>query len=246
MSLNKTKIQEQDNSDEIKSEDWLQIFNSNIRFRILQLLFVYGELSLTELTKHMNKSKSALYHHLQKMINFGVVKVSREEQVRGSIMAKYYRLDEQSALNIQLISEEELKKISNPKKRLKTLESIINTYKSSISLFRKKMDILDLYTDFLEKEVQAREDSDKIQLDFQQLISDYNIGFQAQYLSEKQYKKFIEYYQDFYLKIREMIVSNDSKRDQKNGKIAERPYFVLTLIMPLKKLLDLELEEIMS
>ncbi len=246
MSPNKNKIQIQDNSDEIKSKIWLKIFNSKIKFRILQLLFVYGELSLTELRKHMNKSKPALYHHLRKMIDFGVVKVSKEEKVRGSIMAKYYKLDEQIALKIQLISDEELKKIENPKKRLKTLESMIDTYKSSISLFRKKMDILDLYTDFLEKEVQAREDSDLYHLDFQRLISDYNIEFYAQYLTKIQYTKFLEYYQDFYLKIREIIINYDYREDQKNGKIAERPYFVLMVIMPLKELLDLELEKIKS
>ncbi|MFW9998077.1 MAG: winged helix-turn-helix domain-containing protein, partial [Candidatus Odinarchaeota archaeon] len=54
------------------------ILSNEIRFRILQLLFVYGELSLTALSKHMHKSKPALHHHLQIMIDdFGVIKVSR-------------------------------------------------------------------------------------------------------------------------------------------------------------------------
>ncbi|MFX1283706.1 MAG: ArsR family transcriptional regulator [Promethearchaeota archaeon] len=38
---------------------------------ILIKLFIL--ISLTELTKHMNKSKSTLYHHLRKMINFGLI-----------------------------------------------------------------------------------------------------------------------------------------------------------------------------
>ncbi|MFX1283728.1 MAG: ArsR family transcriptional regulator [Promethearchaeota archaeon] len=243
MSPNKNKSQELANRDEVALNNLLEIFDSKIRFRILQLLFVYGELSLTDLTKHMNRSKPALYHHLQKMINLNAIKVSKEEQVRGSIMAKHYCLDEQTALKLQLISEKEINKIIDQKKRLKALENIITTYRYSISLFRKKLDMFDLYTDFLEDQLQSREDSDLFHLDFNHLISDFNIGFHAQYLTEKQYSKFLEYYQEFYSKVREMIIISDSKGSQKNGKIVERPYFVTILIMPLKKLLELELEK---
>ena len=243
MSPNKNKAQELANSEELALDYLLEIFDSKIRFRILQLLFVYGELSFTDLTKHMNKSKPALYHHLQKMINLKVIKVSKEEQVRGSILAKHYCLDEQIALQLQLISEKEINKIIDPKKRLKALENIVGSYRNSISLFRKKLDMLDLYTDFLEEQIQSREDSDLFNLNFNHLISDFNIGFYAQYLTEKQYTKFLEYYQEFYSKVREMIIIDDSKGSQKNGKIVERPYFVTMVIMPLKKLLELELEK---
>ena len=183
MSPNKNKSQELVNRDENALNNLLEIFDSKIRFRILQLLFVYGELSLTDLTKHMNMSKPALYHHLQKMINLNAIKVSKEEQVRGSIMAKHYCLDEETALKLQLISEKEINEIIDPKKRLKALENIIATYRYSISLFRKKLDMLDIYTDFLEEQLQSREDSDLFHLDFNHLISDFNIGFHAQYLS---------------------------------------------------------------
>ncbi|MFX1517374.1 MAG: winged helix-turn-helix domain-containing protein [Promethearchaeota archaeon] len=246
MSPNKSQSQELANRDEFALTNLLEILDSKIRFRILQLLFVYGELSLTDLTKHMNKSKPALYHHLQKMINLKAIKVSKEEQVRGSIMAKHYCLDEQTALQLQLISEKEIDKIIDPKKRLKTLENIVDTYRNSVSLFRKKLDMLDLYTDFLEEQLQSRDDSDMFHLDFNHLISDFNIGFHAQYLTEKQYTKFLEYYQEFYSKIREMIIIYDPKASQKNGKLVERPYFVTMLTMPLKKLLELELEKMRS
>ncbi|MFX1504682.1 MAG: winged helix-turn-helix domain-containing protein [Promethearchaeota archaeon] len=243
MSPNKNKTQELANKDDFILNDLLEIFDSKIRFRILQLLFVYGELSLTDLTKHMNKSKPALYHHLQKMINLKAIKVSKEEQVRGSIMAKHYCLEEQTALKLQLFSEKEINKIIDPKKRLKALENIISSYRYSISLFRKKLDMLDLYTDYLEEELQSREDSDLFNLDYNHLISDFNIGFHAQYLTEQQYTKFLEYYQEFYSKVREMIITYDSKGCQKNGKIVERPYFVTLVILPLKNLLELELEK---
>ncbi|MFW9904202.1 MAG: winged helix-turn-helix domain-containing protein [Candidatus Thorarchaeota archaeon] len=242
MSPNKNKSQDLANRDEFALNNLLEIFDSKIRFRILQLLFVYGELSLTDLSTYMNKSKPALYHHLQKMINLKAIKVSKEEQVRGSIMAKHYCLDEQTALNFQLISEKEINKIIDPRKRLKALENIIGSYRYSISIFRKKLDMLDLYTDFLEEQLQSREDSDLFKLDFNHLISDFNIGFHAQYLTEKQYTKFLEYYQEFYSKIREIIINYDSKDSRKNGKIVERPYFVTMVVMPMKKLLELELE----
>ncbi|MFX0117588.1 MAG: winged helix-turn-helix domain-containing protein, partial [Candidatus Hodarchaeota archaeon] len=82
MSLNNEKKLQKDFNDLINDRIRLEILESKIRYRILLLLFAYGELSLTDLSNRLNKSKPALYHHLQKMIDLGLVEVSREKQVR--------------------------------------------------------------------------------------------------------------------------------------------------------------------
>ncbi|MHA1166371.1 MAG: winged helix-turn-helix domain-containing protein [Candidatus Hodarchaeales archaeon] len=243
MSSKDGKVQRTERNDIVSTDFWVDIFTNKIRFRILQLLFVYGELSLTALSKHMHKSKPALYHHLQKMIGLGIVRVSREEHIRGSIKAKYYSLDEQVAMKIQLISEEELMRIDDPLKRLDTLKSIISTYRNSISLFRSKMDMLDLYADFLEERSRNNEESEPVDIDLQSLVIDYNVGFHAQYLTEKEYTKLMEYYQEFQSKVREILITQDSQKNQGRIKAEERPYFLITMILPLKKLLDLELKK---
>ncbi|MFX0013429.1 MAG: ArsR/SmtB family transcription factor [Promethearchaeota archaeon] len=241
MSSSKQKMPIMENN-KVKVETWLEIFGNKTLFRILQLLFVYGELNLTNLSKHMDMSKSALYHHLKKLTRAGVIKVSREKKVRGSIKAKFYALDKQTALRIQLISVDDLLKIDDPKKLLKLLKSIINTYRSSFSLFKSKINMLDCYTSFLVEKVNSCEDSSSDSFDILNLMLDYDINFHAQYLTETQYKKFIGYSHEFYTKVNEMIFTNNIEEIQEHNEPIEHPYFVLSMAMPLKKMLDLELK----
>ena len=65
---------------------------TGIRFRIWGLLKVYPELSFTELAKKLGKSKSTIHPHLQKLIELGIVEISKREHVRANIEAHYYSL----------------------------------------------------------------------------------------------------------------------------------------------------------
>lgn len=65
---------------------------TGIRFRIWGLLNVYPELSFTELAKKLGKSKSTIHPHLQKLIELGIVEISKREHVRANIEAHYYSL----------------------------------------------------------------------------------------------------------------------------------------------------------
>ncbi|MFW9948161.1 MAG: winged helix-turn-helix domain-containing protein [Candidatus Odinarchaeota archaeon] len=65
---------------------------TGIRFRIWGLLNVYPELSFTELAKKLGKSKSTIHPHLQKLIEFGIVEISKREHIRANIEAHYYSL----------------------------------------------------------------------------------------------------------------------------------------------------------
>ncbi|MFX1431618.1 MAG: helix-turn-helix domain-containing protein [Promethearchaeota archaeon] len=65
---------------------------SGIRYRIWGLLKVYPELSFTELAKKLGKSKSTIHPHLQKLIELGIVEISKKEHIRANIEAHYYSL----------------------------------------------------------------------------------------------------------------------------------------------------------
>ena len=230
-------------NNDIKVETWLEIFGNKIRFRILQLLFVYGELTLADLSKHMNMSKPALYHHLKNMMRAGVVKVFREKKVRGLIAAKFYTLDDQTALRIQLMSVEDLLKINDPQKLLKVLESIINTYRSSFALLKSNMKMLDHYTSLLVDNVCSCEDPTSDKSEILNLILDYDIGFYAQYLTKAQYDQFIEYSHEFHHKVNEMIFNEAIDEIQEHKKPPEHQYYALSMVMPLKKMLDLDFKK---
>jgi predicted transcriptional regulator len=65
---------------------------TGIRLRIWGLLNVYPELSFTELAKKLGKSKSTIHPHLQKLVELGIVEISRRKHVRANIEAHYYSL----------------------------------------------------------------------------------------------------------------------------------------------------------
>ena len=65
---------------------------AGIRLRIWGLLNVYPELSFTELAKKLGKSKSTIHPHLQKLIELGIVEISKREHIRANIEAHYYSL----------------------------------------------------------------------------------------------------------------------------------------------------------
>ena len=65
---------------------------TGIRFRIWGLLNVYPELSFTALAKKLGKSKSTIHPHLQKLVELGIVEISKREHVRANIEPHYYSL----------------------------------------------------------------------------------------------------------------------------------------------------------
>ena len=198
------------NEKDINIDLWAEIFNSNVRFRILQLLLVYDEMSLTAISKYMKKSKPALYHHLQIMINLGIVEVSREKKIRGSIYSKFFTLNKEKALEIQQFAERDFSDIENSKFPLKSFKSLIGSYNKSISLFKKKISLIELYLAFLEKETKSWENFKTPEL--KSLISNYNIGFHSQYLTETQYSKFLDLYKEFYSKFFQEIQLDQLER----------------------------------
>ena len=117
-------------------------WKNDIRHRIWGLLSVYPELNFTQLAKKLGKSKSTIHPHLQEMIKFGIVEISRKKHVRANIEAHYYSLTPEAGeiLSItgfdisQSYDKELLKKIATSNKSLAT--------------YNKK--ILDKYIKFLE------------------------------------------------------------------------------------------------
>ncbi|MFX0020740.1 MAG: winged helix-turn-helix domain-containing protein [Candidatus Hermodarchaeota archaeon] len=81
---------------QIKTTFDIDVF-TGIRFQIWGLLNVYPELSFTELAKKLGKSKSTIHPHLQKLIELGIVEISRRELVRANIEAHYYSLTPNAA-----------------------------------------------------------------------------------------------------------------------------------------------------
>jgi len=125
---------------------------AGMRLRIWGLLNVYPELSYTELAKKLRKSKSTIHPHLQKLIELGIVEISKREHVRANIEAHYYSLTS-DAEEITLIA------MDDPSKGFDK-EYVQKTAKANKSIAMYNRNFLDKYIKFCEYREET--DSDDI------------------------------------------------------------------------------------
>ncbi|MFX0087328.1 MAG: ArsR family transcriptional regulator [Candidatus Hodarchaeota archaeon] len=111
---------------QIPSEEQLKkIYGHKTRRMIVQLLNMYNELSLSQLSKIMKKKKTTIQYHVTELRNSNIVRESRisSEESRGSIPTKYYTL---RPLNLDYhLSFETLKNISDLDKRIEEYKSFL-------------------------------------------------------------------------------------------------------------------------
>ena len=117
-------------------------FWNDIRYRIWGLLNAYPELSFTELSKKLGKSKSTIHPHLQEMIKLGIVEISKKKHVRANIEAHYYSLTP-NAEDVLSLAGFDFSQGYN-----KELVKKIAISNKSLAIYNKK--ILDRYIKFLE------------------------------------------------------------------------------------------------
>ncbi|MFX1508622.1 MAG: hypothetical protein ACFFDC_21275, partial [Promethearchaeota archaeon] len=72
-----------------------KVYGHILRTTIVQLLNMYKELSLTQLSKMLKQNKTTVQYHITELKKINVIKVSRisHEESRGSIPKKYYELN---------------------------------------------------------------------------------------------------------------------------------------------------------
>lgn len=224
------------------SESRFLVFESKTRFRILLFLMVSGELSLTELAEKMNKSKPALHHHLQKMIEADVVVVSREEPYRGSIMQKFYTLAPGfQPPYLSGISAEEIfeQAKEGPEKRQELVKRIVEIQKSVTSYLKSSLELIDVYNEFLLEEAQAKEDLSLE--DFQELVTSQKIGYRIDFMSEKHLTFYRDEIERVRAELRERMIK-EKELAQGTDSVLGWEYVINTMILPIKYLLELEKE----
>ena len=207
-----------------------EVYSSKIRYRILLLLYIYRELSLTEIAEKMKKSKPAIHHHLKKMIEAEVVEESKEIAVRGSIKSKYYRVISHRP---PVIKKRDIKTL-DVEERPRALEYLSKVIREGIPEYVNALEMINNYADYLEKEAtRGNINVDEILNFFDENDLQYRQVF---YLSREEHKRYIKYLEEFESKVENMI-----KEGRKNKKDLEtNPYYVFTAILPIKTLLELE------
>ncbi|MFX1304246.1 MAG: winged helix-turn-helix domain-containing protein [Promethearchaeota archaeon] len=204
---------------------------TGIRLRIWGLLKVYPELSFTELAKKLGKSKSTIHPHLQKLIELGIVEISKKEHIRANIEAHYYSLttdaDEKTLIWGYDLSDgldkELVQKIAKSRK--------------SFAIYNRKM--IDRYIKFCEYIEET--DSDDIVEFFKQIYTTTNYTKQdisllymgGFFLTENQWKR----WQKLFYKLG-MEFEEQCAKEQKENPNQEKYIYFYNIGIPVKILFE--------
>ncbi len=81
----------QKNEKKKKKDD---LFKSKINFKLWGLFSMYPQLSLSELSIKLGKSKSTIHPYIKEYLQKEIIEVKEEKQIRGNIKAKIYGFKE--------------------------------------------------------------------------------------------------------------------------------------------------------
>lgn len=189
-----------------------------VSFEIFILLLIYRELSMAQITTYIHKSKPTVFRHLQKLVDLGVVRETREEKVRSDVPAKIYTADVSKFLEIPNITPDQLMQM-DPLNKMKYYESIRKIVISTSQFGRSALERFETFY--------ANLDSTPFGplqqfMDAQRLTLTFNL------LSESQYKKYIVAYQKFMIGFMGELIE-----DEKENPNALKPYLMLYSILPM-------------
>lgn len=215
----------------------MEIYESQIKMHIVNFLEIYHELSLTELSEKLEKSKSTISKHVKELLNIAgegrsFIKV-REEKFRGSIKQKIF-----SRNNIPLFfgkTYDEMKECTPEQMYdyLRNEEHLIN-----IRFFSLLKEVISQSIEYI-NEFYAKISLKDLDDDFKEKIYRYNTCIpRIMYYTEAEYldyrKKFIQFDEDF-------LKETEKKRLKYPSSVnVPKEYLVTHTLLPIKRILDKE------
>ncbi|MFX1395352.1 MAG: GTP-binding protein [Promethearchaeota archaeon] len=202
----------------------IDVFRDDIDLRILMLLKIYKELSLTEITYHLGMSKATFSRRTKTLIRLGLLEsFSKEgEPQKGTIKRKYYRLSS-NFINIIQKKDLDLKSDNNWELLLEKLPKYSFEYKK-----------IKIISDHLNQFIETTENLllTSMAMDQSPLIETINLLTQElednlinyHYLTENQNKEVLALNQEFHSKLNKIIQKADS---------SEKRFLYLDLMLPI-------------
>jgi len=195
------------------------------------LLSVYPELSFTQLAKKLGKSKSTIHPHLQKLIELGIVEISRKKHVRTNIEAHYYSLTP-DADKITSVSGFDLSHGYDKE----IVQSIVKSTKSFAIYNKKILDKLIKFCEYLEET-----DSDDIVKIYKEIyktvnptkydISHFFMGWY--FLTENQWNRWQKLFYKLFMEFEEQCI-----KEQKENPNQEKYIYFVNMHIPVKILFE--------
>lgn len=205
----------------------LQYISNSTDFKLIMLLTVYQELSLTELNRKSGISKATLSRHLKKMLSDDIVILSKEVLVRGDRKAQYFSLSRSIYSLLPSISEKDLKSLDNSQKNriYKITRAITNSSVDfsveSIVAFKHFLNSLD----------------DKMGGKLETFFNNPDFYLTFNFLSKEQYNRYIELLKEFNLKLVQSLSEIEKKHPNAN-----KSYLLCNYLIPITTIFDDEVD----
>ena len=193
-----------------------------IRSHIIGLLQMYPELSYTELSKKMEKSKSTIHPHLQKLLDLRIIRFRTKKQLGGN-PPKYYSIDPETAKKSVIGTIDKSKGINK-----EVAQRIITKEKSKMIVLKG---VLEMYIRFWELLEENLEEAPDILEQMPTILSDF---------SDTRFHLTKEEYELWYEKYFEKSVEFGAYLAEKRAKdpMAAKPYYFFATFLPLKQIYE--------
>jgi predicted transcriptional regulator len=233
---NGEKITVQLNDKEIEIvENWFHLLGKhNLRFQILNILRIFNELNITQMSHMVEQSKSTVARHLKLMEKDGLV-ISRKDNryLKGKIPPKIYQINKKLSQIIEN-SPVNVAPPKNPKKLIEFYKREINTYRSFNEHFKYLLNLLIPLLDHFEEQLNDIPRAKQVYEKFFSYDSKLTPDFFLVYLSEKYYNEFKEIHLDFVEKVSKLLTTQNKDLDVKG-----RFYACIAAILPIKTLYNI-------
>ncbi|MFX0092250.1 MAG: hypothetical protein ACFFBD_10850 [Candidatus Hodarchaeota archaeon] len=221
--------------DQNPQKNILEGYQHDFRLTLLMLLMVYRELSLTQISNLSKRSKTTIVRHTNKLIELGLIEsyTKVNEKRAGNLKRKYFRIVKDYAQPPEDGIISDLFRSIDPEDLPNTILKVCNAQKALFFIVQSitKMS-QDLYQKLVDSVSQYPSNEISLRIPLQNLLNPPEELPDAflYFLSETQFQKYTNLKSEFESRLKDIM-------DEDIG--SERPYLIVDLSIPIKKLLDI-------
>lgn len=215
-------------------ENWFLLFGKhNLRFDIWNILQIYEEANVTQISNMVKQSKSTVARHLKFMERDGLI-LSRKDNTaqQGKIPPKIFRINHKL---LQVVENNPINKLppEDPSELVEFYKKEIQTYRATI--YRYKL-LLDLLNPLLDDFEESLDDIDTAKEIYNKFFNSTRLEpwFAYFYFSENYYDQFTEGYLEHVKKSIKLLAVQNIDPEVKG-----REYTYINAILPIKALIEL-------
>ncbi len=215
-------------------ENWFLLFaKHNLRFDIWNILQIYNEANITQISNMVEQSKSTVARHLKLMEKDGLILSRKSDKTQqGKIPPKLFSKN-RKLLQVVENSPINIAPPDDPSELIEFYKKQIQTYRATIYRYKLLLDLLnpllDDFEDHLDDVDAAKEIYDKY-FNFSKLEP----WFSYAYFSGKYYDQLTEGFTEHVQKLMELLAVQNSDPDVK-----DREYTYINAILPIKALVEI-------